>query len=126
MVERGMDGEVVGDKGKLRASAGQSASQVNNGDDAMWAIVLTKELWRKGVWYVDLIPGFKLLTASRNDVKPVSIVALGCFHPVLKVQSAAIHFFLGSDEEKQDSDDEEDEVHLLVFSLFSHLNFLRK
>ncbi|KAF8921593.1 SDA1-domain-containing protein [Mucidula mucida] len=94
MVERGMDGEVVGDKGKLRASAGQSASQVNNGDDAMWAIVLTKELWRKGVW---------------NDVKPVSIVALGCFHPVLKVQSAAIHFFLGSDEEKQDSDDEEDE-----------------
>ncbi|KAF9050794.1 hypothetical protein BDZ89DRAFT_1126332 [Hymenopellis radicata] len=94
MVERGMDGEVVGDKGKLRASAGQSSSVVNNGDDAMWAIVLTKELWRKGVW---------------NDVKPVSIVALGCFHPVLKVQSAAIHFFLGSDEEKQDSDDEEDE-----------------
>jgi hypothetical protein len=40
----------------------------------------------------------------------VSIVALGCFHPVMKVQSASIHFFLGSDDEKEDSDDEEDEV----------------
>jgi hypothetical protein len=28
----------------------------------------------------------------------------------MKVQSASIHFFLGSDDEKEDSDDEEDEV----------------
>lgn len=42
------------------------------------------------------------------DAKPVSIIALGCFHPGTKVQSAAIHFFLGSDEETQHSDDEED------------------
>jgi protein SDA1 len=40
----------------------------------------------------------------------VSIVALGCFHPVMKVQSASIHFFLGSDEEKRDSGDEEEDV----------------
>ncbi|KAK0441167.1 SDA1-domain-containing protein [Desarmillaria tabescens] len=94
MVERGMDGQILGDKGKLRASTSQSASPTN-GHDAMWAIILTKELWRKGIW---------------TDVKPVSIVALGCFHPVVKVQSASIHFFLGSDEEKEDSDDEEEET----------------
>ena len=46
----------------------------------------------------------------RNDAKTVSIIALGCFHPVTKVQSASLHFFLGSDEEKEDSDDEEEDV----------------
>ncbi|KAI0781265.1 actin cytoskeleton organization and cell cycle progression protein [Trametes elegans] len=91
MVERGMDGEVVGDKGKLKAAAGTG----NNGEEAMWAVVLTKELWRKGIW---------------NDAKTVSIIALGCFHPVVKVQSASLHFFLGSDEDKEDSDDEEEDL----------------
>ncbi|KAG1778681.1 SDA1-domain-containing protein [Suillus placidus] len=94
MVERGMDAEVVGDKGKLRSAGPTSDKTANNGEDAMWAVILTKELWRKGIW---------------TDAKPVSIVALGCFHPVMKVQSASIHFFLGSDDEKEDSDDEEDE-----------------
>ena len=59
--------------------------------------------------FVGLLHGF-YLTSFRTDAKPVSIVALGCFHPVMKVQSASIHFFLGSDEEKKDSDDEEEEV----------------
>lgn len=93
MVERGMDAEVIGDKGKLRSAGPTSDKTANNGEDAMWAVILTKELWRKGIW---------------TDAKPVSIVALGCFHPVMKVQSASIHFFLGSDDEKEDSDDEED------------------
>lgn len=51
MIERGMDGEVLGDKGKLRAgdnSADKSAKQ--SADEAMWAVVLAKELWKKGVW----------------------------------------------------------------------------
>ncbi|KAI0747789.1 actin cytoskeleton organization and cell cycle progression protein [Daedaleopsis nitida] len=91
MVERGMDAEVVGDKGKLRAAAGSSG----NGEEALWAVVLTKELWRKNIW---------------NDAKTVSIIALGCFHPVTKVQSASLHFFLGSDEEKEDSDDEDEDL----------------
>ena len=43
----------------------------------------------------------------------MSIIALGCFHPVTKVQSASLHFFLGSDEEKEDSDDEEEDVRTL-------------
>ncbi|GJE97055.1 SDA1-domain-containing protein [Phanerochaete sordida] len=89
MVERGMDAEVTGDKGKARANG------TSGGEEAMWAIVLTKELWKKGIW---------------NDAKTVSIVALGCFHPVVKVQSASLHFFLGSDDEQEDSDDEEDDL----------------
>jgi protein SDA1 len=56
MVERGMDGEVVGGKGKLRASVGPTTDRtVNNGDEAMWAVILTKELWRKGIWYALLL-----------------------------------------------------------------------
>jgi protein SDA1 len=44
----------------------------------------------------------------RNDVKTVSIVALGCFHPFTKVQSASIHFFLGSEDEPEEDSDEEE------------------
>lgn len=45
MIEKGMDIEVVGDKGKAKA-----AGSGHESDDAMWAVVLTKELWKKGVW----------------------------------------------------------------------------
>ena len=51
----------------------------------------------------------------RNDAKTVSIIALGCFHPVVKVQSASLHFFLGSDEEKEDSDEEEEDVCAITY-----------
>jgi protein SDA1 len=50
MVERGMDAEVRGDKGKARAQPADGAPKV--GEEAMWAVVVTKELWRKGVWWV--------------------------------------------------------------------------
>lgn len=46
----------------------------------------------------------------------MSIIALGCFHPVVKVQSASLHFFLGSDEEKEDSDEEAEDVLLSLFT----------
>ena len=36
-------------------------------------------------------------------------MALGCFHPETKVQSASIHFFLDSGENNDDSDSEEEE-----------------
>ena len=115
MVERGMDQEVIGDKGKLKAASVQAASR--NGGEAMWAIVLTKELWRKGIWCVSVIVVTRLvLNCARNDAKTVSIIALGCFHPVVKVQSASLHFFLGSDEEKEDSDDESEGVRTSYFS----------
>lgn len=37
-------------------------------------------------------------------------MALGCLHPATKVQSACLHFFLGSDEESEDSDESDDDV----------------
>ena len=58
---------------------------------------------------------------NRNDAKTVSIIALGCFHPVVKVQSASLHFFLGSDEEKEDSDDEEEDVRATLLPLLFYL-----
>ena len=109
MVERGMSGEVVGDKGKLRAAAAPTTDRdSHNTDEAMWAVILTKELWRKGVW---LVPSSffvcQMLNHNcRSDAKSVSIIAQGCFHPTTKVQSASLHFFLGSEEVDEDSEDE--------------------
>jgi protein SDA1 len=46
-----MSGEVTGDKGKIRAAALATADpDAQNTDEAMWAVILTKELWRKRVW----------------------------------------------------------------------------
>ncbi|WRT70245.1 uncharacterized protein IL334_007240 [Kwoniella shivajii] len=86
MVESGMGAEVIGDKGKGKGK--------EKGGEAMWAVMMVKELWKKGVW---------------TDAKTVSIVALAAFHPNTKVQSAALHFFLGSDNEDIDSSDDEEE-----------------
>ena len=53
MVERGMDGEMQGDKGRLRMTVSPTNDRTaNNGEEAMWAVILTKELWRKRIWYV--------------------------------------------------------------------------
>lgn len=103
----------MGDKGKLRSNPNASAEGLSNsGDEAMWAVVLTKELWKKGVWCVSSASHLVVAIDRkyRNDAKSVAIVALGCFHPVTKVQSASLHFFLGSDEESEDSDESEDDV----------------
>lgn len=45
----------------------------------------------------------------RNDAKSVSIAALAAFHPNTKVQSAALHFFLGSETDADKDDESEDE-----------------
>lgn len=51
MIERGMDGEVLGDKGKLRVGTTTvDASAKQTAEEAMWAVVMAKELWKKGVW----------------------------------------------------------------------------
>jgi len=42
MIENGMGGEVVGNKGK-----GKGKEQ---GGEAMWAVMMVRELWKKGVW----------------------------------------------------------------------------
>jgi protein SDA1 len=51
MIECGMEGEIQGDKGKQRAMVGPTSNGIaNSGEQAMWAVILTKELWRKGIW----------------------------------------------------------------------------
>jgi protein SDA1 len=91
MVESGMQSAVVGDKGKARNGAGQKQT----GGEAMWAVMMVRELWKKSVW---------------KDAKTVSIVSLATFHPNTKVQAAAMHFFLGSEDDENEDEDEEDEV----------------
>lgn len=51
MVERGMGADVEGHKVKLKGKDKQAAKD-KSGGEAMWAVVLVKELWRKGVWSV--------------------------------------------------------------------------
>ncbi|ODN98997.1 hypothetical protein I350_07149 [Cryptococcus amylolentus CBS 6273] len=91
MIESGMGAEVVGDKGRH----GAKGKGREKGGEAMWAVMMVKELWRKGIW---------------KDAKTVSIVALATFHPNTKVQSAAMHFFLGSENEDEDDSDDEPDV----------------
>ncbi|XP_006458331.1 hypothetical protein AGABI2DRAFT_199902 [Agaricus bisporus var. bisporus H97] len=95
MVERGANGEVIGDKGKFKATNATHDAKPFDGEEALWAIILTKELWKKSIW---------------NDAKTVSIMALGCLHPVTKVQSGSLHFFLSSEEDEEDGSDEEEEI----------------
>ena len=102
MVERGMGETVMRDKGKLRCNSNINTEGLStSGDDAMWAVVLTKELWKEGVWCVSSAPHPVVAIDQnyRNDAKSVTIIALGCFHPVTKVPTAPLHFFLSSDEE---------------------------
>ena len=54
MVEQGMDLDFVGDKGKARATSDSTLGLA--GQDAMWAVVLTKELWQKSIWSVFFLP----------------------------------------------------------------------
>lgn len=104
MVQTGMDAEITSNKKSKN-------NQINSNSEAMWAVMLTRELWRKGVW---------------NDSKSVSIVALACFHPTAKVQNAATHFFLGSDDVVEESDEEGDEIDIKKVQHQALINKSRK
>jgi hypothetical protein len=49
MVEQGLEGEVIGNKGKAQVSASNNAEH-RDGEDAMWAVIMTKELWKEQIW----------------------------------------------------------------------------
>lgn len=100
MIERGIDHEAerlgTGVKPSRRAG-GTGDHKIVGAREAMWAVKIAAELWRKNVW---------------RDSRTVSIVEKACFHPDTKVQSAAIHFFLVTPEAgkaEDDSDDDGDE-----------------
>jgi len=54
MVERGMGLNLVGDKGKAKPLSDSALGLA--GQEAMWAVVLTKELWQKSIWSVLAVP----------------------------------------------------------------------
>ncbi|TDL29020.1 protein required for actin cytoskeleton organization and cell cycle progression [Rickenella mellea] len=92
MVERGMSSDA--DKGvAFVATTDKRTGHAN--DEALWAVALVQELWKKGVW---------------NDAKTVSIMATGCFHPVVKVQHISIKFFLAIEDEEDSEDEEESPI----------------
>ncbi|KIL68655.1 hypothetical protein M378DRAFT_120982 [Amanita muscaria Koide BX008] len=88
MIERGMEYRVTRDMDK--SSSDRTA---DSNSEAMWAVIVAKELWKKSVW---------------TDSKTVAIIALGCTHPNLKVQSASMHFFIGEESDEGADDTEAD------------------
>ncbi|SNX87997.1 related to SDA1 - required for normal organization of the actin cytoskeleton; required for passage through Start [Melanopsichium pennsylvanicum] len=80
---------------------GQSAGKT----EALWAVRLAANLWKKQIW---------------TDSKTVSLLALACFHPHPRVQSSAVRFFLGDlhsaedDAEASDSDDQGPDVDAML------------
>jgi hypothetical protein len=51
-------------------------------------------------------------------------MAVACFHPFVKVQSASIRFFLGSDQDDDELEASDDEATLLTYSCKFPLNDL--
>nr|ASF90233.1 hypothetical protein SPAR01257 [Bartheletia paradoxa] len=110
MVERGMSAAHESSRGAAGKAAAAASTRSGSGGEAMWSVTLAKELWKKGVW---------------NDAKTVQLVQLACEHPNAKVQSAAIHFFLGSGEGNED-DGEEDEDEGPSIGKLQHIKTINK
>ncbi|TKY87037.1 hypothetical protein EX895_003714 [Sporisorium graminicola] len=95
----------------IDASSGASAlppprkGQPAGKTEALWAVRLAANLWKKQIW---------------TDSKTVSLLALACFHPHPRVQSSAVRFFLGDlhsaedDAEESGSDDEGPDIDALL------------
>ncbi|UZJ54508.1 hypothetical protein CBS101457_003828 [Exobasidium rhododendri] len=82
VVEVGMPGHGDDANAIAMARAGYSKKEAGgkSGSEALWAVRLAAELWKKKIW---------------NDEKTVSLLSLACLHPHPRVQSSAIRFFLG-------------------------------
>ncbi|GAA6058856.1 hypothetical protein JCM10212_002800 [Sporobolomyces blumeae] len=99
MIERGIEAETDRVGTGVKASRRGANAKVVGAREAMWAVKIASELWRKNIW---------------RDEMTVKLVARACFHPDTKVQSAAMHFFLVLPDQMPggadfvDSDEEED------------------
>lgn len=82
------------DTGLSRAGYSKKEAGVKSGSEALWAVRLAADLWKKKIW---------------NDEKTVSLLALACLHPHPRVQSSAIRFFLGDLHSAEAGDDSESE-----------------
>lgn len=57
----------------------------------LWAVKLTREMWRRQLW---------------TDAKPVAIMKEACLSDNEKVMVGGVRFFLGSDQEREEMQDE--------------------
>ncbi|KAK8086611.1 hypothetical protein PG994_001585 [Apiospora phragmitis] len=57
----------------------------------LWAVKLTREMWRRQLW---------------TDAKPVAIMKEACLSNNEKVMVGGVRFFLGSDQEREEFEDE--------------------
>lgn len=115
MVERGVHAlggpEGTGARaGRKAANAGQS-THTTQGREAMLAVKICQELWRKNIW---------------TDAKTVQLVSVAVFHQHTKVSSAAMHFFLGDEAPEEDEEDSDDEVDLKQMYHQSTINKSRR
>ncbi|KAK1077830.1 Severe Depolymerization of Actin, partial [Friedmanniomyces endolithicus] len=58
----------------------------------LWAVKLTRELWRRQVW---------------SDAKAVSIMEIAALSQDAKVVAGGVRFFLGGDQEREEAADED-------------------
>jgi hypothetical protein len=101
MVERGMGGTVMGDKGKLRSNPSTSAEGLSNsGDEAMWAVVLNKELWKKGVWFVFLAT-FLLATIDAGVGTMPNLSPLSHWDAFTPSSKSRVHLYTSSSAVKK-------------------------
>ncbi|KAF9970165.1 Protein SDA1 [Actinomortierella ambigua] len=77
----------------LTSAEGAAGTGSENAIAAKRSLDICIELYRKNIW---------------NDAKTVNVIAHACFSPVTKIMVTAIQFFLGHNEDAEDSDDEEE------------------
>ncbi|KAG0225864.1 Protein SDA1 [Actinomortierella wolfii] len=77
----------------LTSAEGAAGTGSENAIAAKRSLDICIELYRKNIW---------------NDAKTVNVIAHACFSPVTKIMVTAIQFFLGHNEDVEDSDDEEE------------------
>ncbi|WFD31792.1 Severe Depolymerization of Actin [Malassezia sp. CBS 17886] len=78
MVERGMSSR--GADGAPSAVLRRSDAELTGRTEALWAVRVAAEMWRRRIW---------------TDAHIVALLALACTHPHPKVQASAVRFLLG-------------------------------
>ncbi|KAG0264955.1 Protein SDA1 [Actinomortierella ambigua] len=77
----------------LTSAEGAAGTGSENAIAAKRSLDICIELYRKNIW---------------NDAKTVNVIAHACFSPVTKIMVTAIQFFLGHNDDVEDSDDDDE------------------
>lgn len=109
MVERNREGAVEG-AGLKKSKAGPLQTTYSD-REAMLAVKLCSELFKRGIW---------------TDAKTVQIVSLACFHPNTKIASAALHFFLADEQDEAAEDSDEQAAELPDIKKMYHQSTINK